>query len=218
MRAEALDEPRQVLWAAAGGIFIGDRGRALRSLDRAVALARERAAVALPARTSSACAPTWRCGTGGCPRRPPTRTRRRGWPQDIGAENARALPITSLAWLTGLRGDEAECRRLADEVLEMAIDRGLALPAASATWALAQLDVALGRWDEALVRLLALEEIRPGFGHPDGADHDLVGPGRGGRPLRARPTSPSSRSSASPAGRPPPRPAGRRSCSRTAGR
>ena len=95
------------------------------------------------------------------------RRRRRGarLAPDIGAENARALPLTSLAWLTGLRGDEAECRRLADEVLELAIERGLALPAASATWALAQLDLALGRWDEALVRLLALEEIRPGFGH-----------------------------------------------------
>ena len=62
--------------------------------------------------------------------------------------------------------DERECHRLADQVLELAIDCGLALPAASATWALAQLDLALGRWEQALVRLLALEEIRPGFGHP----------------------------------------------------
>ena len=165
VRAEALDEPRQVLWAAAGGVFIGDRGRALQSLDRAVVLARERAAVALLPHILGLRAnlALW---DGRLPEAAADADEAARLAADVGAENARALPITSLAWLTGLRGDEAECRRLADEVLEIAIDRGLAMPAASATWALAQLDVALGRWDEALVRLLALEEIRPGFGHP----------------------------------------------------
>jgi DNA-binding CsgD family transcriptional regulator len=164
-RAEALDEPRQVLWAAAGGIFIGDRGRALRSLDRAVVLARERAAVALLPHILGLRAnlALW---DGRLPEAGADADEAARLARDIGAENARALPTTSLAWLTGLRGDETECRRLADEVLAMAIDRGLAMPAASATWALAQLDLAFGRWDEALVRLLALEEIRPGFGHP----------------------------------------------------
>ncbi len=164
-RAEAIDEPRQVLWAAAGGIFIGDRSRALRSLDRAVALARERAAIGLLPHILGLRAnlALWdgRLSEAGADADEAARLA-----ADVGAVNARALPLTSLAWLTGLRGDEAGCRRLADEVLAMAIDRGLALPAASATWALAQLDLALGRWDEALVRLLALEEIRPGFGHP----------------------------------------------------
>ena len=164
-RAQALDDPRKVLWAAAGGIFIGDRARALRSLDRAVAMARERASVSflphiLGLRANLA---LW---DGRLPEAAADADEAARLAEDIGAENARALPLTSLAWLTGLRGDEAECRRLADEVLELAIDRGLALPAASGTWALAQLDLALGRWEEALVRLLALEEIRPGFGHP----------------------------------------------------
>ena len=149
VRAEALDEPRQVLWAAAGGVFIGDRGRALQSLDRAVVLARERAAVALLPHILGLRAnlALW---DGRLPEAGADADEAARLAADVGAENARALPITSLAWLTGLRGDEAECRRLADEVLEIAIDRGLAMPAASATWALAQLDVALGRWDEAL--------------------------------------------------------------------
>ena len=86
--------------------------------------------------------------------------------EDIGAENARALPLATLAWIKGLRGEESECRRLVDDVLELATERGLALPAASATWGVAQLELAKGRWEEALVRLLALEEVRPGFGHP----------------------------------------------------
>ena len=78
---------------------------------------------------------------------------------DIGASNARALPVTALAWLAGLRGDEGECRRLADEVLALSLERGLALPAGLATWALAQLDLAAGRWDEALLRLTAIEQV-----------------------------------------------------------
>jgi DNA-binding CsgD family transcriptional regulator len=164
-RAEALEEPRQVLWAAAGGVFIGDRKRALRALDRAVTLAREKAAIGflphvLGLRANLA---LW---DGRLPEAGADADEAARLAADVGLENARALPLTSLAWLTGLRGDEEECRRLADEVLELATERGLALPAASATWALAQLDLALGRFDEALVRLLALEEIRPGFGHP----------------------------------------------------
>ena len=165
VRAEALQDPRQVLWAAAGGVFIGDRSRALRALDRAVALARERSAIGflphiLGLRANLA---LW---DGRLPEAGADADEAARLAADIGAENARALPLTSVAWLTGLRGDEEQCRRIADEVLALAIDRGLALPAASATWALAQLDLALGRFDEALVRLLALEEIRPGFGHP----------------------------------------------------
>ena len=165
VRAEALDDPRQVMWAAAGGIFVGDRTRALRSFDRAIQLARERAAVgllphALGLRANLA---LW---DGRLPDGAADGAEAARLAEDTGAENAGALPAASLAWLAGLRGDEAQCHRLAEDVLAMAIERGLALPAASATWALAQLDVALGRWDQALVRLLALEEIRPGFGHP----------------------------------------------------
>jgi DNA-binding CsgD family transcriptional regulator len=163
--AEELEDPRQVLWAAGGGISVGDRARALRALDRAIVLIRERAAVglllhALGLRANLA---LW---DGRLPEAAADADEAVRLARDIGAENARTLPLASLAWLTGLRGDEAECRRLADEVLELAIERGLALPAASATWALAQVDLALGRWDEALVRLLALEEVRPGLGHP----------------------------------------------------
>jgi DNA-binding CsgD family transcriptional regulator len=163
--AQQLDEPRQVLWMAAGGILLGDRSGALRTLDRAITLARERSAAGLLAHALGLRAnlALW---DGRLPDAVADADEAARLAEDIGAENTRALPLASLAWLTGLRGDERECHRLADEVLELAIDRGLALPAASATWALAQLDLALGRWEEALVRLLALEEIRPGFGHP----------------------------------------------------
>jgi DNA-binding CsgD family transcriptional regulator len=40
----------------------------------------------------------------------------------------------------------------------VSLERGLALPAGLATWSLAQLDLGAGRWDEALVRLISIEE------------------------------------------------------------
>jgi DNA-binding CsgD family transcriptional regulator len=77
---------------------------------------------------------------------------------DIGAQNSRAMPLSGLAWIAGLRGDEAECRRLAEEVLALALERGLGMSANLATWALAELDIALGRWEDALPRLLTVED------------------------------------------------------------
>jgi DNA-binding CsgD family transcriptional regulator len=164
-RAEALDEPRALMWTGGGAAFVGDRRRSLRALDRSIALARERGALgllphALGLRGNLA---IW---DGRLPEAGADADEAVRLAEDIGAENARALPLTTLAWLKGLRGEEEECRRLVEDVLELATERGLALPAASATWSIAQVDVATGRWEEALVRLLALEELRPGFGHP----------------------------------------------------
>ena len=164
-RAEAVDEPRALMWTGGGAAFVGDRRRSLRALDRAITLARQRGTLsllphALGLRGNLA---IW---DGRLPEAGADADEAVRLAEDIGAENARALPLTTLAWLKGLRGEADECRRMVDDVLELATERGLALPAASATWAIAQLELAMGRWEEALVRLLALEEIRPGFGHP----------------------------------------------------
>jgi ATP/maltotriose-dependent transcriptional regulator MalT len=164
-RAEALDEPRALMWTGGGAGFVGDRQRSLRALERCIALARQRGTLgllphALGLRANLA---IWdgRLAEASADADEAVRLA-----EDTGAENARALPLATLAWLKGLRGEEDECRRLVDEVLEVATDRGLALSAASATWSIAQLELANGRWEEALVRLLGLEEVRPGFGHP----------------------------------------------------
>ena len=164
-RAEALDEPRALMWTGGGAAFVGDRRRSLRALDRSITLSRERGALGLLPHTLGLRGnlAIW---DGRLPEAGADADEAVRLAEDIGAENARALPLTTLAWLKGLRGEEDECRRIVDEVLELATERGLALPAASATWAIAQLELAMGRWEEALVRLLALEEIRPGFGHP----------------------------------------------------
>ena len=163
--ADDVDVVEQVQQAGGGAIFLGDWVRARRYFDRAIVLARDRGAIALLPETLGlrALIALWerRLVDAGADADEAVRLA-----DDIGAGNARALPVTVLAWLAGLRGDDEACRRHADEVLALSLERGLALPAGLATWALAQLDLAAGRWDEALLRLTAIEEVRPGFGHP----------------------------------------------------
>jgi DNA-binding CsgD family transcriptional regulator len=163
--ADRLEIVEQVQQAGGGAVFVGDWARARRYFDRAIVLARDRGAIGLLPETLGlrAMIALWERRLADAATDADEAVR---LADDIGAGNARALPLTVLAWLAGLRGDEAECRRHADEVLALSLDRGLALPAGVATWALAQLDLATGRWDEALLRLTAIEDVRPGFGHP----------------------------------------------------
>jgi len=86
--------------------------------------------------------------------------------REIGAENLTGLPLGVLAMVAALRGREDEALARADEVTGFARERGLALPWAFAVWAVASLDLARGRWSQALEGYDALSEVRPGFGHP----------------------------------------------------
>ena len=86
--------------------------------------------------------------------------------RDLGLENPVAQPLALLAWLAALEGRETDCRRLAEQALVLAAARGLALPAAIATWALAELDLGSGRWEDALRGLEAVGDVRRGFSHP----------------------------------------------------
>jgi DNA-binding CsgD family transcriptional regulator/tetratricopeptide (TPR) repeat protein len=164
-RADALDDPRLIEMAGTGNILLGNWPRARRYYDRAIRLARERGALGVLPQTLAlrANVALWEGfiadaaeGAGEAVR----------LAEDIGAENARALPTTVLAWIAAIHGDEEECVRLTDDVLGLSLERGLAMSAGLATWALAHLDVGLGRWEAGLVRLLSLLDVRPGFGHP----------------------------------------------------
>jgi DNA-binding CsgD family transcriptional regulator/tetratricopeptide (TPR) repeat protein len=164
-RAESIDDPRLLEIAGSGNILLGDWPRARRYYDRAIRLARERGAIGVLPQTLGlrANVALWE---GLVTEAAESAAEAVRLAEDIGAENARALPMTCLAWIAGLRGEEAECERLADNVLGLAVERGLAVPAVLATWALAQLDLGVGRWEAALVRLISALEVRPGFGHP----------------------------------------------------
>jgi DNA-binding CsgD family transcriptional regulator len=155
--AESMDDPLQLDRAAAGAFILGDWSRARRFRDQGIRLARERGAVGLLPHILGfrAAVALWdrRLADAAADAAEAVRLA-----DDIGAENARAMPLGVLAWIAGLRGDELECRRLAEDALTLSLERGLALPGGVATWALAELDLVLGRWDEALARLVALED------------------------------------------------------------
>jgi DNA-binding CsgD family transcriptional regulator/tetratricopeptide (TPR) repeat protein len=164
-RADKLDDPRLVEMAGSGNVLLGDWEGARRYHDRAIRLARERGALGVLPQTLSlrAMVALWQGFLTEAAEDAGEAVR---LAEDIGAENARALPMACLAWIAAVRGDEAECERLAEAVLGTSLERGLAMSAGLATWALAQLDVALGRWEAAVVRLISLLDVRPGFGHP----------------------------------------------------
>ena len=85
--------------------------------------------------------------------------------RETGQESSVCRNLSTLALLAAMQGHEDACRSYAAEALENAVPRGLRLQAASATWALALLDLASSRPAEALARL---ETLTAGSetGHP----------------------------------------------------
>jgi DNA-binding CsgD family transcriptional regulator len=85
--------------------------------------------------------------------------------RELGMENPGLRAEAVLAWAAAFHGRDEECRAMAERVLAVSAARSLALPAATAAWALAELDLGSGRWEEALAQLTQLAEVRPGFGN-----------------------------------------------------
>jgi DNA-binding CsgD family transcriptional regulator len=84
--------------------------------------------------------------------------------RETGHRIAEGLNLTTLAAVAAFRGEEERCRRYARAALDLAIPRRFSLAAASASWALALLELGLGQADAALPRLQALTGAGPG-GH-----------------------------------------------------
>ena len=164
-RADSLEDPRLIEMAGSANILLGNWPRARRYFDRSIRLARERGALGVMPQTLAlrANVALWEGLLAEAAESADEAVR---LADDIGAQNVRAVPMTCLAWIAAMQGAEAECERLADEVLGLAVERGLAMAAGLATWALAHLDVGLGRWEAGLVRLVSLQDVRPGFSHP----------------------------------------------------
>jgi DNA-binding CsgD family transcriptional regulator len=85
--------------------------------------------------------------------------------RQTGQENIACYQLALAARLAGLQARDDACQSLAVEALAVARDRGLRMQASMATWALGELDLARGRAEEALARLLAIERD-PAIGHP----------------------------------------------------
>jgi DNA-binding CsgD family transcriptional regulator len=73
--------------------------------------------------------------------------------------------LAVLAFIAASRGDADETQQRADEARAIAGPRGIGLTNAMTVWALARLDLGLGRNDAAMERLLALSTAKPGEGH-----------------------------------------------------
>ena len=86
--------------------------------------------------------------------------------RETGQGNSVCHLLALLAIATAVQGAEGECRSYAGEALERSSARGLGFQRALAEWALARLDLGMGRPDEALGRLEALADAGPGASHP----------------------------------------------------
>src|SRR4051794_15381305 len=86
--------------------------------------------------------------------------------REAGLPNSACHHLATLAWVAAIRGQEAQCQSLAQEVVAASATRGLGLQRAIAEWALGLLDLGLGRPAQAVRRLARVETARPGGGHP----------------------------------------------------
>ncbi|MEV6148900.1 LuxR C-terminal-related transcriptional regulator [Nonomuraea sp. NPDC052129] len=86
--------------------------------------------------------------------------------REAGYENTVAAHLANLAVVAALRGEEELCERQAREALAIAVPHRVGLRAGVASYALALLDLCLGRFAAAHDRFTAITAAGPGAGHP----------------------------------------------------
>ncbi|WP_101787636.1 helix-turn-helix transcriptional regulator [Nonomuraea indica] len=86
--------------------------------------------------------------------------------REAGYTNSVGAHLANLAVVAALRGEEEACRRHADEALAIAIPHRAGLRVGVAMYALAMLDLGLGRFAAAHDRFTAITTAGPGAGHP----------------------------------------------------
>jgi DNA-binding CsgD family transcriptional regulator len=162
--AEKSDDPAALGLPASGALFAGDDAHALALFARATARARADAAVdALPVLLGPmASLQMW---TGRYTSAAASASEGLRLALDTGQENPAAHHRSVLAWIAAVQGREQECHDAAAAALARAIGHRLGPHAAIASWALALLDLGMGRPDAAFDRLDALANAGPGEGH-----------------------------------------------------
>ncbi|WP_326638364.1 AAA family ATPase [Nonomuraea fuscirosea] len=86
--------------------------------------------------------------------------------REAGYGNTVAAHLANLAVLAALRGEEETCGRLAREALAIAVPHRVGLRVGVAAYALAMLELGLGRFAAAHDRFTAMAQAGPGAGHP----------------------------------------------------
>lgn len=85
--------------------------------------------------------------------------------RDTGQENGACHNLSVLTWAHGALGDEEACRRCGEETLALASLRGLGLQASFALIGLGELQLGLGRADDAVAQFEAHLNAGPGGAH-----------------------------------------------------
>jgi DNA-binding NarL/FixJ family response regulator len=162
--AEVADDPRGLMVAATGAMFIGDDRRAIDLYTRAVAAARAAAAAStLPMLLAPLSSLEAFSGRYSAALADATEGLRLA--EDTGQANPAAHLRAVLAWLAAVQGREQDCRDAANQTLGHALGQRLGPQAAIAEWALALLDLGTGRRSDACDRLEILAAAGPGEGH-----------------------------------------------------
>ena len=164
-RAESFDDPRRLAWAGAAAALAGDEALESALYLKAVTRARGSAAVITLNRVlevfTFAAMLQGRYGAVAA-----DATEGLQLAREAGLTNSACHHLATLAWVAAVRGQEAQCKSLAHEVIAASAARGLGLQRAIAEWALGLLDLGLGRPAQALRRLARVDAAGPGLGHP----------------------------------------------------
>jgi DNA-binding CsgD family transcriptional regulator len=147
----AGEQPVALLFAGRAALYLGDDQAAYRTHHQAAAQARASGAFSIVAQILPrlAIAELW---AGRWPSAAANAREGLQLAREIGQHDLAAQQLVMLALLAAARGSEDECRSLAAESRELASARGLGIVAEIAQWALALLELGLGRAEEALRR------------------------------------------------------------------
>jgi len=164
VQAETFYDPRLLTWAATGASVVGDQALETALLRGAVDAARASGAVDTLVLVleivvaSGVVAGRYNIES--------EATEGLGLAREAGLLNAAALDLAALAWVAALRGRVDECRAFAAQATSVARQHGLGNANSLAEWAVALLDLSIGRPEETVSRLAALHESPPGVAHP----------------------------------------------------
>jgi len=163
-RASDFDDPRILSWAATGASTVGDEAAEAALLRQAVMVARASGAVddlslILETIVSSGI-------VGGRYGIEAEATEGLRLARDAGLPNAASALLAGAAWVAALKGEDEESRRCAGEVTRSVRTSNLANANSTAEWALALLDLSIGKPDAAVARLAAQREAPLGMAHP----------------------------------------------------
>jgi DNA-binding CsgD family transcriptional regulator len=147
----ASEQPVALLFAGRAALYLGDDEAAFRTHHEAAARARASGALSIVTQILPrlATAEVW---AGRWPSAAANAREGIQLAREIGQHDVVAQQLVMLGLIAALRGSEDECRSLAAESRELASARGLGIVAEFAQWALALLELGLGRGEEALRR------------------------------------------------------------------